>query len=159
MAQQLAEFILFIPATLCTGFLLFIAGVIQKVMNDMDEAEFKRFLDLLTNRAMKSPYAITSSTITFVGAFPYWKRYRLSNPWFTAGIVVYALASIVTKGLNLPLYKRVAELDRTDTERLGEERRKLKRDNFMRAGIQAASIVLMAIGIARSPVNGDEDPD
>jgi hypothetical protein len=150
MTQELAEFLLFIPATLCTGFLVFIAGVIQKVMNNMDEAEFQRFLGLLVSRAERSPYAISISTITFAGAFPYWKRYRLSNPWFTSGIVVYALASVVSKSLNLPLYKRVAGLDSSDFAGLAGERRELHRDNIIRAAIQSVSILLMAIGLARS---------
>ena len=158
MAQQLAEFLLFVPATLSTGFLLFIAGVIQKVMNNMDEAEFQRFLNLLDRHAMRSPYAISSSTVTFVGAFPYFKRYRLSNPWFTSGIVVYTLASVVSKSLNLPIYKRVAALDSSDSVRLGEERRKLQGANKVRAAIQSASIVLMAVGLTQSPERGDNNP-
>jgi hypothetical protein len=158
MTQQLFEFLLFIPATLCTGFLLFIAGVIQKVMDDVDEAAFQRFLNLLSKHAMRSPYAISSSTITFAGAFPYFKRYRLSNPWFTSGMVVYTLASVVSKSLNLPIYKRVAALDSSDSARLGEERRKLQRANKVRAAVQSASIALMAVGLTRSPARGDNDP-
>lgn len=156
MAQQLAEFLLFIPATLCTGFLLFIAGVLQKVMNDMDEADFKHFLDLLDKRAMRSPYAISSSTITFVGALPYFKRYRLSNPWFAAGIVVYTLASVVSKCLNLPIYKKVGELSASDTDQLREARRKLQPANKIRAAIQSVSIVLMAIGLVLSPDRNED---
>jgi hypothetical protein len=157
MTQQLAEVLLLLPAAHCTGFLLFIAGVIQKVMNDMDEAEFQRFLNLLSKHAMRSPYAISSSTITFAGAFPYFRRYRLSNPWFAWGIVVYTLASVVSKSLNLPIYKRVAALDSSDAVRLGEERRKLQGANKVRAAIQSVSIVLMTIGLAKSPVRGDNN--
>jgi len=47
MNQTLFEILLLVPTALCTGFLLFIAGVIQAVMNDVDEATFKRLLDIL----------------------------------------------------------------------------------------------------------------
>ena len=110
-------------------------------MNNMDEAEFQRFLNLLDRHAMRSPYAISSSTVTSVGAFPYFRRYRLSNPWFTSGIVVYTLASIVSKSLNLPIYKRVAALDSSDSVRPGGAPETAMDKQKVRAAIQSASIV------------------
>lgn len=152
MNQRLAEILLLVPSALSTGFLMFIAGVLQKVMNDLDEATFHRFLKLLDKRAVRSPYAVGVSTVTFIGAIPYFIYYRLSNLWFSAGIAVYTLASIVSKIFNLPIYKRIFALESSDTARLGEERRKLQSANRLRAAIQFASIVLMAIGLAKSPV-------
>jgi Na+/H+ antiporter NhaD/arsenite permease-like protein len=157
MTQKLAEMLILVPSTLCTGFLLFIAGVVQKVMNGLDEATFQRFLNLLVHNAERSPYAITVSTVPFVGAIPYFIYYRLSNLWFSAGLVLFTVASIVSKILVLPIYKRVPELDSQDTAQLAEERRKLQNANRIRAGIQAVSTVLMVIGLAKSPVPEDAD--
>ena len=157
MTQRRAEMLLLVPSTLTTGFLLFVAGVVQKVMNDLDEATFQRFLNLLVKHAERSPYAISVSTVPFVGAVPYFIYYRLSNLWFSAGIVLFTVASIVSKILVLPIYKRVSELDSSDTAQLGEERRKLQNANRVRAAFQVASTVLMIIGLAKSPVPEDTD--
>lgn len=146
MTRTFAEILLLVPSTLCTGFLIFIAGVIQKVMNDMDEATFHRFLILLEKRAVRSPYAVGVSTITFVGMIPYWIFYGFHNWWFSAGLILYTVASIISKSFNLPIYKRIFALESNDAARLGEERRKLQSANIMRATIQFASIVLMVIG-------------
>jgi hypothetical protein len=155
MTQRRAEMLLLVPSTLTTGFLLFIAGVVQKVMNDLDEATFQRFLNLLVKHAERSPYAISASTLPFVGAIPYFIYYRLSNLWFSAGIVLFTVASIVSKILVLPIYKKVPELDSTDTAQLNEERRKLQNANRIRAAFQVTSTVLMIIGLAKSPVLED----
>jgi hypothetical protein len=155
MTQRRAEMLLLVPSTLTTGFLLFIAGVVQKVMNDLDEATFQRFLKLLIKHAERSPYAISASTLPFVGAIPYFIYYRLSNLWFSAGIVLFTVASIVSKILVLPIYKKVPELDSTDTAQLNEERRKLQNANRIRAAFQVTSTVLMIIGLAKSPVLED----
>jgi hypothetical protein len=148
MTKHFAEILLLVPSVLCTGFLIFIAGVIQKVMNELDEATFQRFLGLLEKYAMKSPYAVGVSTITFVGAIPYFIFFGFDNWWFTAGIIVYTVASIVSKSVNLPIYKSIFTLESNDTARLREERRKLQNGNILRATIQFASIVLMVMGLA-----------
>jgi hypothetical protein len=157
MTQKLAEMLILVPSTLCTGFLLFVAGVVQKVMNGLDEAAFQRFLNLLVKHAERSPYAISVSTLPFVGSVPYFIYYRLSNLWFSAGLALFTVASIVSKILVLPIYKRVSELDSDDAAQLGEERRKLQNANRVRAAIQAVSTVLMVIGLAKSPAPEDTD--
>jgi hypothetical protein len=148
MTQEFAEVLLLVPSALATGFLVFIAGVVQRVMNDLDEATFQRFLMLLDKRATRSPYAVTVSTVTFIGAVPYFIFFGFDNWWFTAGIILYFVASIVSKSYNIPIYKRIFALASSDTDQLREERRKLQSANRLRATIQFASIVLMVIGLA-----------
>ena len=148
MTRSFAEILLLIPTTLATGLLMFVAGVIQKIMNDLDEATFQRFMRLLEKRAMRSPFALIVSTIPFAGAIPYFIFYGFSNWWFTAGIVVFTIASVVSKSLNLPIYKRIFALDSGDAARLSEERRKLQSANILRAAIQFVSVVLMVVGLA-----------
>jgi hypothetical protein len=146
MTQTFAEILLLVPSTLCTGFLIFIAGVIQRVMNDMDETTFHIFLKLLDKRAMRSPYAVGVSSITFFGMIPYWIFFGFNNWWFSAGLILYTIASIVSKSFNLPIYKRIFALKSSDKARLREERKKLQSANILRATIQFTSIVLMVLG-------------
>ena len=130
MTQTFAEILLLVPSVLSTGFLIFIAGVIQGVMNDLDEATFHRFLKLLDKHAMRSPYAITVSTVTFVGMVPYWIFYGFHNWWFSGGLILYVIASIISKSFNLLIYKTIFALEGSDTARLNEEHRKLQRANL-----------------------------
>ena len=95
-------------------------------MNDLDEAAFKRFLTLLKKRALRSPFAIGVSSITFAGMVPCFIYYGFSNRWFTAGLVLWMITSIVSKSTALPIYARVDALESSDAARLNEERRKLQ---------------------------------
>lgn len=148
MTRTFAEILLIIPAVLNTGFLMFIAGVIQGVMNDMDAAAFQRFLTILHKHALKSPYAVTVASITFVGMVPYFIFYGFHNLWFTAGLILWTVASIASKVFNLPIYERIFALESSDVIRLNEERRKLQSANILRATLSFASVVLMVIGFA-----------
>lgn len=47
MTRTFAEILILIPTAFEAGFLLAVSGVIQKVMNDLDEGSFKHFLKLL----------------------------------------------------------------------------------------------------------------
>jgi hypothetical protein len=86
MTRSFVEILLLVPTALCAGFVGFLAGVTQAVMNDLDEATFNRILTLLHTRALRSPYAIGVSSITFVGMVPYFIFYGFSTRWFTAGL-------------------------------------------------------------------------
>jgi hypothetical protein len=146
MTQTFVEILLLVPTALGAGFVIFVAGVIQGVMNDLDEAAFKRFLTLLKTRALRSPYAIGVSSITFVGMVPYFIYYGFSNRWFTAGLALWVITSIVSKATALPIYARVEALESSDVSRLNEERRKLQIANIGRSTLSFASVVLMVIG-------------
>lgn len=147
MTRAFAEILLLVPSALSTGFLLFIADVIQKVMNDMDEAGFHKFMKMLEKRAIRSPYAIVVSSITFLGMIPYWIIFGFENWWFSAGLILYVIASVISKSFNLPIYKRIFALQETDTVQLGIERKKLQGANMLRALIQTASVALMVVGL------------
>ncbi len=148
MSQTFAEILILIPTTLSAGFLLAVSGVIQKVMNDLDEATFKRFLTLLERHAMHSPFALSVSLLTSIAAVPYWIIYRFHNVWFTAGLVVWFVGATVSKILNMPIYKKVNELGDGQVEELKEERRKLQTANDVRAWLNFISVILMVIGLA-----------
>lgn len=146
MTRSFFEILIFFPSTLSTGFLIFIAVVIQKVMNDLDEGSFHRFLMLLDKRAVKSTYAVGVSSVTFLGMIPYWIIYGFENWWFSSGLILFTIASIVSKSFNLPIYKRIFALEASDAARINIERHKLQGANLLRASIQFASLVLMVIG-------------
>jgi hypothetical protein len=148
MTRAFVEILLLVPTAFAAGFVMFVAGVVQGVMNDLDEATFKRFLHELVAHAVKSPYAIVASSVTFVGMIPYWYVWGFSNWWFTAGLVLWVITSIVSKVTALPIYKRVEQLNETDAAALREERRKLHRANMLRAALGFLSVVLMVIGLA-----------
>jgi hypothetical protein len=148
MSQTVAEILIIVATAIEAGLLMFIAEVIQKIMNEMDEAAFKHFLSRLEYRAMRSPTAFTGSLLTSLAAIPYFIFYGFSNWWFTAGIAVWYLGAVASKIFNLPIYRKVAALDSTDTARLREERRKLQSANTIRAMITFLSVVLMVIGLA-----------
>lgn len=148
MTREFAEILLLVPSVLCTGFLMFIAGVLQNVMNDLEPSEFQHFLKLLEKRAVHSVYAVGVSTVTFVGMLPYWLYFGFDNVWFSAGLILYTIASIISKSFNLPIYKRIFALDNSDKINLVIERKKLQKANLLRAAIQFASIILMTLGFA-----------
>jgi hypothetical protein len=146
LTKTFTEIIILIPTTLAAGFLLAVSGVIQKVMNDMDEVTFKNFLTRLEYRAMRSPFAMSVSLLTSIAAIPYWIIYGFNNWWYTAGLVMWFVAAIASKILNLPIYKKVKELTNSQTEELKKERRKLKTANSVRAWLTFISVILMVVG-------------
>lgn len=148
MTREFAEILLLVPSTLSTGFLMFIAGVLQNVMNDLDPSAFQRFLKLLEKRAVHSVYAVSVSSVTFAGMIPYWIYFGFDNVWFSAGLILYTIASIISKSFNLPIYKRIFALDNSDKINLEIERKKLQKANLLRATIQFTSILLMVLGFA-----------
>ena len=77
---------------------------------------------------------------------PYFIGYGFSNRWFTAGLVLWVIASIVSKATALPIYARVDALQSSEASRLKEERRKLQLVNNRRATLSLASVLLMVIG-------------
>ncbi|PXV53690.1 hypothetical protein SAMN04487785_11623 [Dyella jiangningensis] len=159
LTQKFAEVLLLFPAAMAAGFMLFVADVVQSTMDDMEAAEFKRFLASLVAHATRSPVAILANTITFVGMFPYWYFYGFNNLWFTAGLILWVITSAISKQMSLPIYSRVTgrkfpaykariEIDAADAAALEKERRKLRRANLVRGALALASVAAMVIGLA-----------
>jgi hypothetical protein len=148
MTQSFAEVLILTPSTLTTGYLMFIAIVLQRVMNELDESTFGRFVTLLVQKATRSVYAIVSSSITFVAMIPYFVFYGFQHGWFSAGLLFFVLSSIAGKVLNLPVYSRIAALGSSDIAQLQEERQKLQTANWVRALLCLVSTILMVIQFA-----------
>jgi len=148
MTRTLAEVLLLIFTTLCAGYVIFIATVLQPVINDLDEAAFGRFVPSLYRHATRSVYAMGSSTLPFVAMIPYFIVYKVEHPWFVAGLACFTLASTVSKIMNVPIYRRLVARKRDEVAKLQEERRKLQTANNVRALISLASVILMAVQFA-----------
>ncbi len=148
MTRDFIEILIIVATTIEAGLLMFISEVIQKIMNELDEATFKHFLGRLEHYAMRSPTAMAGSLLTTIACIPYFIFFGFNNWWFTAGIVVWFLSSVASKIFNLPIYKKVGSLNNMDTAELKEERRKLQTANIIRAMTTFLSVILMVIGLA-----------
>jgi hypothetical protein len=144
MLQSTAEVLILTINALGAGILLFVAGVVQKIMNDMDELAFKRFLNSLGHAAMTDAFAVTIATLPIIAAVLYFVAYAFNHWWFSAGFVAWIIGSSITKIGNMPIYKWVADSKNTDPEELRRQRHRLGVANNWRAWITLASVILMA---------------
>jgi hypothetical protein len=144
MTQSVAEVLILAINALGAGILMFVAGVVQKIMNELDELEFKRFLNRLDTAAMSDPFAVTIATLPIIAAVVYFLAYGFGHWWFTAGFVVWVVGGTITKVTNMPIYQWVAEPQNTDLDELRKQRRKLQLANNSRAWLTLGSVALMA---------------
>jgi hypothetical protein len=147
MSREFAEVLIIVITTIEAGLLLFIAEVVQRLMNEMDAPQFRSFLGRLEHYAMRSPTALAGSLLTTFACIPYFIFFGFGNWWFTAGIIVWFLSAVASKVFNAPIYKRVASLGETDVEELVSLRRRLQAANFLRALTTLISVILMVIGL------------
>jgi hypothetical protein len=89
MSQPFAEALLFSSLAPNAGLLLFIAGVLRKVMDDMSEAEFQSFLSKLVRHSRRSPYMITALNIPLLGSVPYFFFFGFGNHWLVSGLSLW----------------------------------------------------------------------
>ena len=145
MSAPFLEALILVSNALGTGLLLFVARVVQKIMNEMDETTFKHFLTSLDKKAEHSIYAIAVSLLPIVLAIPYFIMYGFHHWWFTAGIAVWTLASVMSKVFNLPIYRWIEAPENTDVAQIKEKRRQLQRANNLRASVSFLSVILMTL--------------
>lgn len=138
-----AEILLFVSVAMNAALMTFIAGVLRKVMNDMDERTFKRTLDSIVRYSKKSPFMITIFNVPFLGAIPYIYFYGLRNRWIIAGLAVWLAVGLVAKTIKYPLYKRVAALDEGDVAQIGKERKTFNNGNLLQAILNCVAAALM----------------
>ncbi len=144
MNEATAEILILAINALGAGVLLFIAGVLQKLMNDMDVATFKRFVNALDRTAMTNPFAVTVATLPLIAAVLYFPVYGLGHWWFSAGLIAWLIGSAITKITNMPVYKWLGDPNNNDPEELQKKRHTLQLGNNLRAWVTFASVVLMA---------------
>jgi hypothetical protein len=118
MTKSLAEILLFASLIVNAALLVFIAGVLRKVMDDMDASTFKLFVGSLVRYSKRSPFMLIALNIPLLGAIPYFYFYGFGNRWLLAGLVLWLIAGSIAKAIKLPIYKAVAEHDKSDLEEL-----------------------------------------
>ena len=142
MTRTLAEILLFTSLAINAALLIFLAGVLRMVMNDMNESEFKQFVVSLVHHSKKSPFMLTVLNIPFLGAIPYFYFYRSANRWLLAGLALWLVAGAIGKAMKLPIYQAVEIGDAT---KLREERRKLNAANMLQAVLNSLAAVLALV--------------
>ncbi len=126
--------------------LLFIAGVLRKVMNEMDESAFQRFVVSLVRHSKRSPFMLIVLNIPFFGAIPYFYFYGFGNLWLLAGLALWLVGGAIGKTMKLPIYKAV---EVGDPAQLRELRRKLNSANLLQAILNSVAVVLAAVPFVR----------
>jgi hypothetical protein len=145
MTRTFAEILLFAALAINAALLIFIAGVLRKVMNDMDEGTFKQFVVSLVRHSKKSPFMLTVLNIPFFGAIPYCYLCGFANRWLLAGLALWLVAGAIGKTMKLPIYKVVSTLEVGDLTRLREERQKLNAGNMLQAILNSVAVLLAFI--------------
>ena len=146
MTKPLAEVLLFVSLAINATLLIFIAGALRKVLNDLERAgiqDFCRFAGSSFNR--KSPFMLTALNIPAIGAIPYLYFYGLSNRWLVAGLVLWFVGGCIAKIIKVSIYKAIAALDPGDASKLRAERRKLNAGNILQAVLDSIAVVLATI--------------
>jgi hypothetical protein len=154
MDEAAVEAVILAINALGAGILLFVSLVVQRIMNDMDELAFKTFALTLVRTATSDGFAVTIATIPIFAVIFYFVIYGFNHWWFTAGIVIWMLASTITKIVNLPVYHWIKDPKNTDAEELRRKRRTLELGNSWRAWLTLLSVVVMAcqFGVAATSV-------
>jgi hypothetical protein len=144
MNQTVAEAIVLTINAIGAGILLFIACVLQPMMDGMTEERFKEFLNSLVRAAMSDPISVTIGTLPLVAAVLYFVSFGFDHWWFTAGFAIWLIGSVLTKIINMPIYQWVANPAQNDPAMLRSKRRQLQTGNRLRACLTLASVALMA---------------
>jgi hypothetical protein len=144
VSESTAEVLILAINALGAGILLFVAGVVQKMMNEMDPPAFKRFMNALGRAAMTDPFAVTIATLPIIAAVAYFVAYGFHHAWFSTGLFAWMIGSSITKVSNMPVYAWVGNPKNDDPDELRKRRRILGRANNLRAWITLASVIFMA---------------
>jgi hypothetical protein len=144
LSEVAVEAIILAINALGCGILLFVSGVVQKMMNGMEPLEFKKFANVLGRTAMSDPLAVTIATIPIFAVIYYFVAFGFNHWWFTAGIAAWMIGSAITKVTNLPIYQWVGQPGNVDPEQLRKKRHTLARGNAWRAWLTLLSVLMMA---------------
>ena len=145
MTQVLAEVLLLASMVVNATLLIFIASVLQHVMNDMDAATFKDFVESLVRHSTRSPFMIIALNIPLIGAIPYYYCYGFGNRWISAGLALWLAGGLVSKLIKLPIYRSIKAAERGDEIRLGQQRRKLYAGNLLQAALNSLAVASMIV--------------
>jgi len=147
MSRSFVETILFASVAINAALLLFISGVLQKMMNAVNEAAFKNLIELMVRFSSRSPFMIIVLNMPFIVAIPYYYFYGFGNRWITAGLTVWLVAGSTAKIIKLPVYKAIAGLKAEDAAQLQLQRLKFNKGNIFQAILYTTATILTAFGL------------
>lgn len=148
MTETIAKLVIIASTGLATGVLLFVFDVLQRILYDFTLVEFGRFMPLLYQRAGYSVFVVTTMSIPFFGMFIYIIVFGFKDIVFIAGMVIFALALVVSNMTNKPIYNNINDREPGDVEGLEEVRDSLRNANMTRALIALAGFVTMVASLA-----------
>ncbi|MBN9074129.1 MAG: hypothetical protein J0H34_21525 [Rhizobiales bacterium] len=152
MEQNTAEVLIVVINAIGAGILIFVARVLQPMMNAMDPDTFRSFLNALNRHAMRDPFSVTIATLPLIAFVAYLAGYGVGHLWFVAGFVAWIIGSAITKIINLPIYNSVGQSARIPPESLRRYYARLNIGNSLRAWITFLSVILMSCQFGAWPV-------
>lgn len=152
MEQNTAEILIVVINALGAGILIFVARVVQPMMNAMDPDAFKSFLSSLNDHAMHDPFSVTIATLPVIAFVIYAAKYGVGHPWFISGFVVWIIGSAITKIINMPIYNSVGQSACVPPDLLRRQCARLQVGNSLRAWITLLSVILMSCQFGALPV-------
>ncbi len=147
MTKSITETLLFASMAINAAFLIFIAGVFRKILNTLDVVAFKNISELLMKYSSKSAFMIIILNLPFFIAIPYYYFFGFGNQYFTASLMLWFIAGIISKIYKLPVYKMISNLDSNDELQLNEARNKMNNGNIFQAILYSIAVVIMFIGL------------
>lgn len=147
MTKNFLESLIFGSVAINAALLIFIADVLRKMMNAVDEPTFKNLVTLMVRYSSRSPFMILALNIPLIAAVPYYYRYGFSNWWITAGLVLWLVAGSLSKFFKLPVYKALPSLQNTAIDEIKKQRGKFNSGNVFQAILYSAATILVAFGL------------
>ena len=147
MTKNLLESLLFSSVAINAALLIFIADVLRKMMNSVDEAAFKNLIALMVRYSSRSPFMILVLNIPLILAVPYYYWYGFGNKWITAGLALWLVAGSFSKAYKLPVYQALASLQNNAIGEIKKERGKFNAGNVFQAILYTVAAVLIAFGL------------
>ena len=144
-----SEILLLVSVAMNAALLIFIAGVLRKVMNDMDNSTFTHFVRSLVLHSKWSPFMEITLNIPAVGAIPYFYFFGFENRWLTAGLALWLAAGLVSKMIKVPVYRMIETVGRGDEVDLRKLRRKLNVGNVFQASCNTIATAMIAISLVK----------
>ena len=149
MTRTLAEILLFGSLAFNACLMIFVAGVLRRVMNEMDEPALKKFLVSFVYHSKRSPFIWAVFYVPLFGAIPYFYFYGFANRWVVAGLSIWLVAGSIAKAVKLPIYETVAALGDGDVVELRENLHKMNAANIFQAIMNFVAAVLVLAPFAK----------
>jgi len=141
------ETLLFATVAINAALLIFIADILGKMMNAVDQLTSKNLITLMVKFSSKSPFVILILNVPLLIAIPYYWIYGFGNWWITGGLVLWLVAGSLSKVYKLPVYQKLAALQSSSISEIEEQHRKFDNGNVFQAILYFLATIVIAFGI------------